>query len=93
LDKHWTVVVAFYQLFHLHDYLKVFNNEHELPLSAMNEGAGKLFQRMHNEGVITQSLSMESYYEKLCVMDEAGDDVTDDEVTHDTVLRLTEARS
>jgi hypothetical protein len=93
LNKRWTMVVAFYQLFHLHDYLKVFNNEHELPLSTMNESAGKLFQRMHNEGVMVQSLKMESYYEKLCTIDEAGEELTNIEAAHDTVLRLTEARS
>jgi len=93
LEKEWSVVVALHQLFHLHEYLKVFNNEHELPLSTMSENASKVFQRMHNEGVIKQSLTMDNYYEKLCVIHPTEDEPVSDDLVRDIVLRLTEARS
>jgi hypothetical protein len=93
LNKQWCIVVALHQLFHLHDYLKTFNNEHELPLSTMNDSAGKVFQRLHNEGVVAQSLKMDGYYEKLRVIHTMEDEVMNVEAVHDTILRLTEARS
>jgi hypothetical protein len=93
LNKQWCIVVALHQLFHLHNYLQIFNNEHELSLSTMNDNASKVFQRLHNEDIIAQSLIMDNYYEKLCIKKNVEDEVIDVDVIHGIILCLTEARS
>jgi hypothetical protein len=73
--------------------MQVFHNERELTLLTINMNVSKVFQRLHNEGIVAESLIMDSYYENLCSMKNAEDKVIKADVIHGIILCLTEACS
>jgi hypothetical protein len=93
LNKQWCIVVALHQLFHLNNYLQIFNNEHKLPLSAMCTIGNKLFQQLHNQGILAQSINMDDYLKKLCVMEEVEDGHVEQDKIDEIMTVITESRS
>jgi hypothetical protein len=73
--------------------LQIFNNEGKLPLPTMYIDAGKVFQQLHNEGLSIQSISMDSYYENLYVINNVESGVVDQDTIHQIILDISEARS
>jgi hypothetical protein len=71
----------------------VFDNESKLTLSAMYISASKVFQRLHNEGLITQCINKDSYYEKLYVIQNVEDEIVNQDAIDEIILRRSEARS
>jgi hypothetical protein len=93
LDKHWSVLIRIHQLFHLHHYLTFFDNESKLPLGAMAPTASKLCQRLHNEGLITQGITMEWYCERLWKIPLVEDEDMDQFEIYESIRIRTKARS
>jgi methionyl-tRNA synthetase len=87
------MVIAIHRLFHFHNYIKVFDNEGKLPLSTMAATASKLFQRLHNEGLITQDLTMDWYCERFCNMNLVEDEDVNQTEIYESIRIITEARS